>query len=311
VVIVSGLLAISPYTTPTAACTTGFAAGNTDTFMREQLLAAGFKVYTSPAMVGGGQVVDQTGLGGPFGGCPPQLPAELTVDPTISPVDIGKTLADFLRFLETDQGVTELHIVAHSMGGVFSRVAIAELKARGDGPRIVSLTTVGSPWEPVMIGDFEPGQDPSVACDGNAACLIFQQAAINSPAVVTLMLPFVQKGNFVPWTQAQAGVLDGIPVTLIGGTYFTKDGGSPQRWPNDAVVQIDQALARGISDAVLPHRRCHTFPDTHSLTVSEIEMQPEQTALTWDPKVTEAIIAGITAAPSALQGENRVGCPAP
>lgn len=310
VVIVSGLLAISPYTTPTAACTTGYAAGNTDTYIRERLLAAGFKVYTSPAMVGGGQVTDQTGEGGPFGGCPPQLPAELTVDPTISPADIGKTLAAFLRFLKTDQGVEELHVVAHSMGGVFSRVAIAELKAGGDGPRIASLTTVGSPWEPVMIGDFEPGQDPTVACDGNQACLIFQQAALDSPPVVQLMLPFVQKANFVPWTQAQAGVLDGIPVTLIGGTYFTKEGGSPQRWPNDAVVQIDQALARDVSDAVLPHRRCHSFPDTHSLTVSAIEQQPEQTALTWDPAVSDAIIAGITAAPTALAAENRVGCPA-
>lgn len=311
VVIVSGLLAISPYTTPTQACQTGYAAGNTDTFMREQLLAAGFEVYTSPAMVGGGQVVDQDGEGGPFGDCPPQLPADVTVDPTVSPLTIGATLASFLRYLQAEEGVEELHLVAHSMGGVFSRVAMAELEAGGEGPNIASLTTVGSPWEPVMIGDFEPGQDPSVACDGNQACLLFQGAALESPTVVSEMLPFVQRPNFTTWSAGQAGVLDGVPVTLIGGTYFTKDGGSPQRWPNDAVVQVDQALAKSVSDEVLPHRTCHSFPDTHSLTVSAIVGEPEQTALTWDPRVTEAIIAGVEAAPTALDGDNRVGCPAP
>lgn len=311
VVIVSGLLAISPYTTPTEACATGYAAGNTDTFMREQLLAAGFNVYTSPAMVGGGQVVSQDGEGGPFGDCPPQLPADLTVDPSISPLAIGKTLAAFLRHLQAEEGVDEVHLVAHSMGGVFSRVAMAELKSSGDGPRVASLTTVGSPWAPVMIGDFGAGQDPSTACDGNEPCLVFQGGALSVPTVVNEMLPFVQAANFEPWTLQQAGVLDGIPVTLIGGTYFTKEGGSSRRWPNDAVVQIDQALATSVPDDVLPHRTCHSFPDTHSLTVSALAGAPEQTALTWDPQVTEAIIAGINAAPTALGGANRTGCPTP
>lgn len=311
VVIVSGLLAITPYTTPTEACQTGYAAGNSDTFIREQLLAAGFAVYTSPAMVGGGQVVDQDGEAGPFGDCPPQLPAELTVDPSINPLDIGKTLAAFLRHLQTAEGVDELHIVAHSMGGVFSRAAMAEIRATGDGPRVASLTTVGSPWEPVMLADFDPGDDPSVACDGIEACLVFQGAALAVPSVVDKMLPFVQAQGFEPWTQQQVGVLDDVPVVLIGGTYFTKEGGSPRRWPNDAVVQIDQALARSVSDDILPHRTCHSFPDTHSLTVSALVGAPEQTALTWDPAVAQTIIAGINAAPTALEGDNRVGCPSP
>ena len=310
VVIVSGLLAISPYTTPTQACKTGYAAGNTDTFIREQLLAAGFDVYTSPAMVGGGQVVDQPAEGGPFGDCPPQLPADLTVDPTISPAKIGLTVADFLRYLQTNEGVNEVHLVAHSMGGIFSRVAMADLKANG-GPKVVSLSTVGSPWEPVMIGDIDPGQDPATACDGNQSCLVFQGAALASPTVVSEMLPFVQKPNFLTWTEQQAGVLDGVPVTLIGGTYFTKEGGSPRRWPNDAVVQIDQALAKAVSDAVLPQRTCVSLPDTHSLFVSAMEKQPDNTALTWDPRTTDAIIAQINAAAAGTAMENRAGCPTP
>lgn len=312
VVIVSGLAAVSPYTTPTEACTTGFAAGNTDTYMREQLLAAGFSVYTSPAMLGGGQVVDQdTPEGGPFGQCPEQPPADVTVNPLIDPLKGGAALAGFLRWLQTAKGVDEVNLVGHSMGGLFSRIAIADLKASGDGPRILSLTTVGSPWEPVMLGDFEPGQDPSTACEGNKACLAFQTPLLQVPTIVDEMLPFVQKAQMGTWTQEQAGVLEGIPVTLIGGTYFTKDGGSPEKWPNDGVVQIDASLAKSVSDAVIPLRACHSFPDTHSLAVSAVVGAPEETALTWDPQVSQAIIDGINAAPTASADSNRAGCPTP
>ena len=311
VVIVSGLAAISPYTTPDAACASGFAAGNTDSFLRQQMLGAGFDVYTAPAMIGGGPVVDQAGEGGPFADCPAQPPAEVTANPIVSPLTVGGQVADFLRYLKDTEGVDAVHVVAHSMGGVFSRVAIADLKDAGDGPRILSLTTVGSPWEPVMLGDFAPGEDPSAACDGNEACLAFQAFALSVPSIVSEMLPFVQSANFLPWSRAQAGVLDGIPVTLIGGTYFTKEGGSPATWPNDAVVQIDQALARGVSDEVLPHRTCHSFPNTHSLSVSAMVQEPEETALTWNPAVAEVVIAGINAAPTASESPNRQGCPTP
>ena len=48
VVIVSGGAAVSPFTTPTQACGSGLAAGNTDTALREALLKAGHQVFTSP-----------------------------------------------------------------------------------------------------------------------------------------------------------------------------------------------------------------------------------------------------------------------
>ena len=61
--IVSGGDATSPYTSKDEACATGLAAGNTDTALREFLLKQGYTVFTSPAMAGRGQVVDQTGFG--------------------------------------------------------------------------------------------------------------------------------------------------------------------------------------------------------------------------------------------------------
>lgn len=312
VVIVSGLAADTPYTTPDAACATGLAAGQTDTYLRERLLAAGYRVYTSPAKVFGGVVTDINGPeAGPFGDCPLQLPADLTMDPVVSPLRIGATLAGFLRYLEEAEEVDAVHLVAHSMGGIFARVALADLQADGRGPRILSLTTIGSPWEPVMLGDFEPGTDPTVACDGNPLCLTFQDPLTEIPVLMEEMLPFVQRAAFVPWTEAQAGVLDGIPVTLIAGTHFTKDGGDPSIWPNDAVVHVDEALARDLPASILPHRTCHVFPDTHSLAVSLVAGLSAATALTWDPAVADALIAALDDVVAGRERPDREGCPDP
>ena len=65
VVIMSGGGAVSPFTTPTQACSSddGFLeAGNTDTALRESLLAAGKQVYTAPAMVPWGTAVSVKGV---------------------------------------------------------------------------------------------------------------------------------------------------------------------------------------------------------------------------------------------------------
>ena len=62
---------------------------------------------------------------------------------------------------------------------------------------------------------------------------------------------------------------------------------------------------------MLPHRRCYTFDATHSDYVSDDrEPAPKQTALTWDPRVLDAVNAAIENAPQALAGPNREGCPA-
>ncbi|MFZ1176181.1 MAG: hypothetical protein WAO15_07945, partial [Mycobacterium sp.] len=95
VVIVSGGDATSPFTAPDQGCATGLAAGNTDTAIREYLLKQGYKVFTSPAMAGRGQIVDQTGFG-PFGVCPITLPENMTVNSTGSIDTAGEHLARFL-----------------------------------------------------------------------------------------------------------------------------------------------------------------------------------------------------------------------
>jgi hypothetical protein len=61
---------------------------------------------------------------------------------------------------------------------------------------------------------------------------------------------------------------------------------------------------------VLPHRRCHTFDDPHSIFVSDQAGLDWKTALTWDPRVFEVLHQALQDAPTALEGPNREGCPA-
>ena len=80
VVIVSGGGAVSPFTTPTEACEYGLAAGNSDTALREYLLEQGKQVYTAPAMLTWGEVVEpEPDSFGAFGDCPNPLPEQLNI----------------------------------------------------------------------------------------------------------------------------------------------------------------------------------------------------------------------------------------
>ena len=70
-------------------------------------------------MAGRGQVVDQTGFG-PFGVCPVTLPENMTVDSTGEHRPGRRTSGRFLNYLHSEKGVTEVDLVGHSMGGLYS-----------------------------------------------------------------------------------------------------------------------------------------------------------------------------------------------
>ncbi|EHB58446.1 hypothetical protein MycrhDRAFT_0882 [Mycolicibacterium rhodesiae JS60] len=314
VVIVSGGDATTPFTGPDQACKTGLAAGNTDTALREYLLAKGYTVYTSPAMAGRGQVVDQTGFG-PFGVCPITLPENMTVDSAGSIDTAGEHLARFLTWLHTDRGVDEVDFVGHSMGGLYSRAAIRVLASTNSSLKVRSLTTIGTPWQGSYLSDYANGLIPLSDCKGDTFCETAMKGMLDE--VKRLMAGSGREVNQAflmgkdGWNEYQSGVLDKIPVVLIGGKKFTKDGPvNPAVWPNDGVVALQSALAKSISDPVLPHRRCHTFDDTHSIYVSNLAGLDQKTALTWDPQVLDVVHKAIDDAPKALDAANREGCPA-
>lgn len=313
VVIVSGGDATSPFTTPEQACTTGLAAGNTDTAIREFLLGEGYAVYTSPAMAGRGPVAPQTGFG-PFADCPVTLPENMTVNSTGSIDTAGERLARFLNYLHTDKGVNEVDLIGHSMGGLYSRAAIRLLSTTGFPTHVRSLTTIGTPWQGSYLSDYANDTVPLSDCLGDRLCEDGMKGF--KTEVLRLVSGSGREVNQAylmgddGWNAYQAGVLDKIPVVLIGGGRFTKDGKvNPAVWPNDGIVALQSALAKDVDDSVLPHRKCYTFDDTHSIYVSSLAKLSETTALTWDPRVFDLLHAAIEDAPNALDQPNREGCP--
>jgi hypothetical protein len=314
VVVVSGGDAVSPFTTPDQACATGLAAGNTDTAIREYLLGKGYTVYTSPAMNGRGQVADQQGFGA-FGVCPQTLPENMTVNSTGSIDTAGEHLARFINWLHDEKGVTDVDFVAHSMGGLYSRAAIRVLATTGSKVTVRSLTTVGTPWQGSYLSDYANDLVQLSDCQGDKLC----DSAMKQfkERVLQLMAGSGREVNkkFLTgkdgWNEFQSGVLDKIPVVLIAGKKFTVPGpANPAVWPNDGLVAEESALAKSVSDPVLPHRQCHVFDDTHSIFVSNTAGLEWKTALTWDPQVFEVLHQAIENAPKALDGPNREGCPA-
>lgn len=295
VVIVSGGDAVSPFTTPTLACAIGLAAGNTDTALREFLLARGHAVYTSPAMNARGPVIEQGGFGA-FGGMPVTLPDIMTVNST-GDIDLaGEHLARFLGYLNSEYGVSAVHLVAHSMGGLFSRAAIRVLKSTDSPVRVLSLTTLGTPWAGSLVGDFVIGDATLADCAGDAFTEMvvteFNKRAATLPVGAAQQVTARYLMGEGGWNEAQAGVLDDIPVTLFGATYFSANGDS-RYWPHDGFVSESSALATGVSDAVLPHRTTHSFKRTHSIFTSNAIGADWNTALTWDPEVLEVVAAAI------------------
>lgn len=316
VVVVSGGDAVSPFTTNDAACATGLAAGNTDTAIREYLIGKGYTVYTSPAMNGRGQVVDQQGFGA-FGVCPVTLPENMTVNSANGSIDnAGEHLARFVNWLHKEKGVTEVDFVAHSMGGLFSRAAIRVLASTDSPVKIRSLTTLGTPWQGSYLSDYANDLIQLSECKGDQFC----EGAMKQfkPRVLELMSGNGREVNkqFMMgrsgWNEFQAGVLDHIPVTLIAGNRFNVPApANPAVWPNDGLVALDSALAKDIGDPVLPHRSCHTFDDTHSIFLSNMAKLDWKTALTWDQRVLDLVHRAIQDGPTALEGANRNGCPTP
>ncbi len=309
VVLVSGVDSVTPFTTPDAACTSGLSAGTTWAFMRDYLTQQGFKVYTAPVMDTESDPVPPTlddTVRGPFGGCPEQLGTDVTIRSIHTPIEGGQHLAAFINLLREQYGVTSIDVVAHSLGGIFARNGLHELKMGGSPVTVRSFTTLSSPWEPVMLA--VPPYDPPKACDGFELCMGIVEGLETIPAVREIVDSF-QPDVFIPWTEQQVGVLDNVPVTLVAGTMFTKPGGNPDKWPNDGFVQYSASTARTVPDNVLPIRACYAFPFAHSPFTARLVGAPDDQSVTWNAAVGSVVATAIRRAGTPEQAPNRMGCP--
>lgn len=284
VVLVSGGAAVTPYTDPERAAASGLAAGNTMTALRTHFLDRGIRVFTAPARIGAGEVREDAGWQG-FSEVPAVLPAEVTINAVGRVDDAGVALAGFLRWMAAEHELGSVSLVGHSMGGLFSRAAIREMS--GKGPRVDRLVTLGTPWDGSVLGDFLDGEISEADAKGDPATLqIFTEVRPYADANSQGAAAEVSRRFLRGWNDAQAGVLDGIPVTAIGAGYFAAATEPRQLWPHDGLVSLASGRADEVPSAVLPRVQRHSFPDhVHSIFFADAFGLPWERALTWDPEV--------------------------
>ena len=299
VVLVSGGDSSSPFTTPDAACRSGMPAGITDSHLRAHLLDRGKRVFTAPVFNGRGPVVPPGAeTGDCFDDCPETLGAHLTVTSTADIDLAGERLARFVEYLGGHHGVDSLDLVGHSNGGLFCRAAIRVLQQTGSDVEVVSLTTIGTPWHGGFGLRYLAGEIDASACVGDPLCEKMLRAVMREAAAKDLGLCAQNTVGYLDgpdgWNAAQAGVLDHIPVLLVGGDRFAHPDGDPELWPFDGTVSLHSAMARSAPTSVLAQAETLIRPDTHSIFVSRKLGLADETGLTADPEVLERVGRFIT-----------------
>ena len=312
VVLVSGLATQTPFTTTTQGCSQGSSAGDSVSVLRDALIADGHQVYTAPAQIGPTQVTTALDPGG-FSQCPAALPAAMTID-TTKPIDAGgRRLLGFLLYLHDTYGLQSVDLVGHSMGGLFSRSAIKVIQDQSLPIKVRSLTTLGTPWTGTYPADYSNGSLPLSVCKGDPTCTSvlpgYQRLSQEEgPQGAAADIATNRLQGPTGWNASQGSALAGIPVTLIAGNYFTHPGGAPRVWPNDGIVGWRSAIARRLSNAILPHRSCLTRPDIHTVALAEAAKQSLSAVITQDPVVLAAVNDAINQADVALSKPDRQGC---
>lgn len=316
VVLVSGGALVTPFTTPTEACHDGdgfLAAGNTNTALRAYLLSKGKQVYTAPAMNDWGPVkVPAPDSLGPFKDCPPQLPESMTILTTGDLNAGGERLARFVNHLHDQFGVTDVDLVGHSNGGLWSRAAIKVLEDTNSSVTVRSLTTLSTPNVGAIPPRFYAGEMDLAACMGQVFCERTVQGWKDVVALWEKGLNAQDTVRFLSgpdgWNVAQGDALRGIPVTLLAGTYFSAAGGDPTLWPNDGTVSRFSAFASDVPDTVMPWRTCWSAPLVHWVGYAVELGVPWTVSITDNPDALARVDQAIDEADSALQRPTRQGC---
>ena len=320
VVLVSGFDSHSPFTTPLPSCATqtgptwSSPAGTAAT-----LRAGGEQVFTAPVANSGGS--PGSPCTAPGGAVPP--PSDV-IDSNGDVDANGAALMHFLQFLDTNYGVTNVSLVGHSDGGLWSRSAITQMRAGNTGPVVQSLTTLGTPHtgsfgadlaELVTDGKCELS-NPTEQFLCQALLKVINQvfADLGPTAVRELSSSFLAS-----WNPQQT---IGCPVSVAAGTFVTvpEIGWLLPRYynPSDGIVGQASALAKAstslegtpIPAPGIPHViDIGSFPVVHT---ADLSFLGTTNTLTNDPAIGMAVLgavkAGATRSPCASPG---FGAPAP
>ena len=284
-VIVSGGGSTSPFTTTEAACAAGLAAGNTDTALRAALLDAGIATFTAPVTVGGGEAFADPGWSG-FAEPPAVLPADMTIDSVGDVEESAACLAQFLGHLHEEYGVRDVDIVAHSLGGVIARSAHMQMRSVGGSARIISLTSIGTPWLGSFVRHYDRESMPMPEPAASFAYSLMGHMRQGGRLVAQAAAPPL-------WSTGKEHGLDGLVLTRIAGTYFTGDG---EPYPHDGMASRTSVFAMDADPVVFPPASCHEVPDVHSISFARVMDLDWERSITWDPRVMELVIDAIARA---------------
>ena len=248
-VLVSGFTTSTPFSTPDPSC-----AGNEgDTWslsVAPALKAAGYPVFTAPE----GPSSDGNAPGNAPSPCvgPGQQapPPDVTVNTGGDVDQNGQRLGQFLAFLNQDYGVTDVQLVGHSDGGIWSRSAITQ-SANYPGVTITSLTTLGTPHEGSFVADLALGVGGlDCPAGGNGILKYLCEGVQEIESIISSVLGPTALNELTSsftstWNTKQS--IGGCPVTTVAGTYVQVPYVGfllPQYYdPSDTVVGQSSALA--------------------------------------------------------------------
>lgn len=249
VVLVSGINSPQPFSTPVPGCA-GQEGSIFGPFVAPSLKQQGFNVYTVPENKG-----SQTFP--PCGGTPP---ASAYIDVTEG-IDVnGQALANFLAYLNQTFGITEVQLVTHSFGAIWSRSAITQSGAYTANVKIDSLITLGGPHTGSFVADIAMdvvgAQCSSIRNPVERLACKFFQTLVNdavqyygAEAISETTAAFI--GDWNPDQQIQS-----CPVTPIAGTFFDLGPLDPllnsYYVPNDGLVGLGSAAANNAPGAYEP-----------------------------------------------------------
>lgn len=297
VVLVSGITTTTPFTTPTAQCTGTSPRGETWSVDAARFAAQGYRVYTAPVNYGAGPVQPDPPT---FSGCPPQLPASVTVNSRGDIYADAQALASFIAYLHAHDAVNTIRIVAHSYGGLWTRGAMRLASSVFPGVTVQSITTLGTPHLGSFMADIAEGIDPAF-CGQDTTCKVLAYLVIAAKdATFEPALSQVTAVSLAQWNPGQGASLNGIPVSAIAGDAVSLPGiTNPYVSPNDVLVGLRSAQAAGLKGpGLIPQLSCFApFPDVHSTTFLPLFPKVKYALLT-DPSIAtdvEQTLAGTPA----------------
>lgn len=176
-----------------------------------------------------------------FKDLPKHYPAETTLFPPVSPLGSVELRARQLAAsIAAKFPSGDVHIIAHSMGGLDARCMLAQnLLGSAGGPRIVSLSTISTPHHGSPVADLLLGKPAGLEFPFRD--LLAQFSALNAHALLDLSTtgaPGFKERDPVPGVRYFAYAGAGVGSVLLYPTHLlikTREG------ENDGMVSVASA----------------------------------------------------------------------